>query len=71
MATHLFLFIHRVLFAHIRQHKKNVVLQKKLLCEQKKKIHIEVNVAHQNYVSYKKICCGNKKDYVTPKRRPC
>ena len=43
------------------------VLHKKLLRQQKKIFDIEVNVVEQNYVSHK--CCGNKKDYVTPKRR--
>ena len=41
---------------------KTVVSTKKLL-------HIELNVAQQNYASHKKICCGNKKNYVTPERR--
>ena len=36
IATHLFVFILYVLYAHIRQHKKNFVLHKKLLCQQKK-----------------------------------
>ena len=40
---------------------KNLVLHKKLLCQQKKIFHIEINVVQQNYMSYKKICCGNKK----------
>ena len=67
MATHLFLFIHDVLYAHIRQHKivLHIVFQKKQLCQQKKIISHRINVAQQNYVSHKKICCGNKKDYVT------
>ena len=51
-----------VLYADIRQHKK-------LLCQQKKIFRIEINVAQQNYVSRKKICCGNKKYYVTPRKR--
>ena len=37
---------------------RNAVLTKKIF-------HIEVNVAHQNHASHKKICCGRKK-YVTP-----
>ena len=41
---------------------KDLVLHKKLF-------HVEVNVGQQKYVSHKKICCGNKKNYVTPKRR--
>ena len=48
--------------------KKRFVAQKTVVST-KKTFHIEVNVAHQNYVSHKKIRCGNKKDYVTPKRR--
>ena len=36
----------------------------------KKLCHLDVNVAHQNYVSHKKICFGNKKNQLTPKRRP-
>ena len=39
----------------------NCCLAKKAVVATKKKFSIEVNVAHQNYVSYKKICCGNKK----------
>ena len=41
---------------------KNLVLHKKLLCQQKKLFHIEINVVQQNYMSHKKICCGNKKN---------
>ena len=48
---------------------KNLVFHKKLLCQQKKIFPIEINVAQQNYVSRKEICCGHKKNYVTPKRR--
>ena len=68
IATHLFLFIHDVLYAHIRQHKK-ILCCTKTVVSTKKIFHIEVNVAQQNYVSHKKICCGDKKRYVTPKRR--
>ena len=35
----------------------------------KKILQIEVNDAQQNYMSHKKICCGNKKNYVSPERR--
>ena len=69
MATHLFLFIHDVLYSHIRQHEKMLRYTKKLLCQQKAIFDIEVNVAHQDYVSLKNTCFGNKKYYVTPKRR--
>ena len=68
IATHLFLFIHDVLYAHIRLHKK-ILCCTKTVVSTKKIFHIEVNVAQQNYVSHKKICCGDKKRYVTPKRR--
>ena len=67
MGTHLFLYINDVLYAHIRQHKQTCVAQKTVASTKKKIFHIEVNVVEQNYVSHK--CCGNKKDYVTPKRR--
>ena len=43
---------------------KTVVPTKK-----KKKIHIEVNVTQKNYVSHKKICYGNQKNYVAPKNK--
>ena len=59
MATHLLLFIHDVLYAYFRQHKK--ILLKKLLCQQKNIFHIEVNVAQQNYVSQKKYVVATKK----------
>ena len=59
MAIHLFLFIHDVLYAHIRQHKKCVA--QKSVMSTKKIFYIEVNVAHQYYVSHKKICCGDEK----------
>ena len=48
--------------------KKSCVVQKTIVSTEKI-FHIEVNVTQQNYVSHKKICCGNKKNYVTPKRR--
>ena len=41
----------------------------KTVVSTKKIFHIEVNVAQQNYMSHKKICCGNNKNYVTPKKR--
>ena len=37
--------------------------------QNKKKNHIEVNVAQKNYVSHKKICYGNKKNDVVPKNK--
>ena len=68
MATDPFLFIRDVLYAHIRQHKKSCVAQTTVVST-KKMFHMKVIVAQQNYVSYKKMCCGNKKNYVTPNRR--
>ena len=47
--------------------KKSCVAQKAVVST--KKYFTEVHVAQQNYVSHKKICCGDKKNYVTPKRR--
>ena len=41
----------------------------KTVVSTKKIFHIEVNVAQQNYMSHKKICCGNNKNYVTPKEK--
>ena len=66
MAAHMFLFIHD---AHIRQHKKSCVPQKTVVSTKKKKFPIEINVAQQNYTSRKEICRGQKKNYMTPKRR--
>ena len=40
--------------------KKSCVAQKAVVST-KKIFHIEINVVQQNYMSYKKICCGNKK----------
>ena len=60
MTAHLFLFIHDVPYAHIRQH-KNLVLHKKLLCQTKQIFHIEVNVAQQNYVRQKNMLWQQKK----------
>ena len=48
---------------------KNLVFHKKLLCLQKKIFPIEINVAQQNYMSRKEICRGQKKNYMTLKRR--
>ena len=48
--------------------KKSCVAQKTVVST-KKIFHIEVNVAQQNYMSHKKICCGNYKNYVTPKKK--
>ena len=41
----------------------------KTVVSTKKIFHIEVNVAQQNYMSHKKICCANNKNYVTPKEK--
>ena len=47
------LFIHNVLYAHFRQHKK-ILCCTKNCCVNKKIFHIEeVNVAQQNYKSQK------------------
>ena len=48
---------------------KRCCIAQKTLMSAKKIFDIEVNAVHQNYVSHKKIYCGNKKNYVTPKRR--
>ena len=48
--------------------KKSCVVQKPVVST-KKMFHIEVNVAQKNYMSHRKICCGDKKNNVTPKRR--
>ena len=71
MATYLFLFIHDVLYTHFRQHKKILCCTKNCCAnkKKKKKIHIEVNVTQKNYVSHKKICYGNQKNYVAPKNK--
>ena len=61
-------FIRDVLYAHNRQHKK-ILCCTKNYCVIKKIFNIEVNAAQQNHVSHKKICCGDNKHYVTPKRR--
>ena len=45
---------------------KKCVAQK-TVTSTKKIFHTEVNVAHQNYVSHKKICCANKKTMWHPK----
>ena len=42
------------------------VAQKTMLCQQK---NIEVTLRTKNYESQKNICCGNKKNYVTLKRK--
>ena len=50
--------------------RKSCAAQKTVVpTKQKKKIHIEVNVTQKNYVSHKKICCGNQKNYVAPKNK--
>ena len=48
----------------LRSTKKSCVAQKIVVSTKK----YFANVAQQNYVSHKKIC-GDKKNYVTPKRR--
>ena len=48
--------------------KKSSVAQKTVVST-KEIFHIKVNVAQQNYVSHKKICRGDKKNYLTSKRR--
>ena len=58
-----------VIYAHIRQHKKVLYCTKNCCVNKKSIFRIEINVAQQNYVSRKKICCGNKKYYVTPRKR--
>ena len=67
IATHLFFFIHDVLYAHIRQHKK-ILCCTKTVVSTKKIFHIEVNVAQWNYVRQRKICYGDKKNYDTQKK---
>ena len=44
---------------------KNLVLHKKLLCQQKKIFHIEINVVQQNYMSHKKYVVATKKNKKT------
>ena len=65
-----FLFIHDVLYAHIRQHKK-ILCCTKNCCVNKKIFHIEVNVAQQNYMSHKKYVVATKKISDTSKKDPC
>ena len=48
---------------------KSCVARKTVVSNKKKIFHIEVYVAQQNYVSHRKVCYGNNKNYVTPKRR--
>ena len=49
---------------------KNCCVAQKIVVSTKKQIiHIDVKVAHQNYVIHKKICCDNQKNYMAPKRR--
>ena len=58
-----FLFIHDIFYARILYmlHKKMLgVAQKTMQCRQENSSHGSY-VAHQNYVSYKKVYCGNKK----------
>ena len=67
MVTHLFLFIHDVLYAHIMY-----ILLKNVMCCTKNYVVQQKNISHksyQNYVSHKKIYCSNKKIYVTSKER--
>ena len=65
MATHLFLFIRRILYAHILYvlHKK----QKNRLCQQKNLLRRSY-VAHENYVCHKKYVVATKKICYTQKR---
>ena len=50
--------------------RKSCAAQKTVVpTKKKKKIHIEVNVTQKNYVSHKKICYGNQKNYVAPKNK--
>ena len=46
--------------------KKSSVAQKTVVST-KEIFHIKVNVAQQNYVSHKKICCGDKKTNIQKK----
>ena len=64
-----YLFIHDVLYADSRlgSTKKPCYTQKTVVST-KKILHMEVNVAQQNYVSHKKICCGYKKNCDTQKK---
>ena len=48
---------------------KKCYVAQKIVVSTKKKSQIEISFAHQNYVSHNNICCGKKKNYVTPKRR--
>ena len=48
--------------------KKYCVAQKTVVST-KKLFHIEVNVAQQNYMNHKKICCDNKKNMWRPQKR--
>ena len=52
------------LCSHYAAQKKSCVAQKIVVSTKK----YFANIAQQNYVSHKKIC-GDKKNYVTPKRR--
>ena len=52
----------------VRVAQKNIALHKELFVSTKKLFHIGC-VAPENYVSRKKICCGNKKNYVIPRKR--
>ena len=46
-----------------------VLHRKTMLCQQVN-VSYRSYLAHQNYVSHKKICCGNKKSCDTQKERP-
>ena len=48
---------------------KKSCVQQETVVSTKIIFHVEVNVAQQNDMSHKKVCCGNKKNYVTPERR--
>ena len=69
MATHLFFFIHDVLYAHIRQHKKMLCSTKNCFVN-KKIFRIEVSVATKIIWVTKK-CCGNKEIMWHPKEDSC
>ena len=69
MATDLFLFTQMLFMLTLGSTKKSCIAQKTVVSTKKSMFHIEINVAQQNYVSRKKICCGNKKYYVTPRKR--
>ena len=50
--------------------KKSCVAQT-IVVSTKKMFHMKVNVAQENYMSHKKICCGDKKELWHPKEDSC